>query len=179
MGSVNHWLGLASLLLLSGCGTLAPVAPQETAAEMSMDTARSAFAYGHYETAVESYSHALDYYQATGNTRATLTNLLNLAVVYRAMNQPQSAQACLQKMAALSSAQKESAATAELRREGYWMEAVLAVDEGRKNEAQRALEKARTGASANLQTRIAGLEAQMRPRRTTPTRRASWIPPSE
>jgi len=161
MASANHWLRLASLLLLSGCGTLAPVPPQEYAAEMSMDTARSAFAYGHNETAIESYSQALAYYQTTGNVRATLTNLLNLAVVYRATNQPQAAQACLQRMATLSAGEKDSAAIAELRREGYWMEAVLAVDAGRKHQARSALGKARAGASAHLRSRIAELESRM------------------
>lgn len=161
MASANHWLRLASLLLLSGCGAIPLLPPQEYAAEMSMDTARSAFAYGHHETAVESYSDALAYYETTGNVRATLTNLLNLAVVYRAMNQPQSAQACLQKMTALSSAQKESAAIAELRREGHWMEAVLAADADRKSQARSALEKARVGASTNLRRRIEELEARL------------------
>ncbi len=158
MAFVNHWLRLAGLLLLSGCGTLAPVSPQETAAEMSMDTARSAFGYNHYETAIESYSNALAYYQTAGNVRATLTNLLNLAVVYRAMGQPATAQACLQKMAALSPG---SAALADLHREGYWLEAVLAVDAGRVEQARRALEKARVGASAQLLPRITELEMRM------------------
>lgn len=161
MASANHWLTVLALLLLTGCGTLAPVPPQETAAEMSMDTARSAFAYGHYETALECYAHALAYYETTPNTRATLTNLLNLAVVHRALKQPAAARACLQKMAALSSRTKESGALADLRREGYWLEAVLAADAGRSDEARAALDKARPGAAAQLKTRIANLESEL------------------
>lgn len=161
MASANCRLLFLALLLLSGCGTLAPVPPQESAAEMSMDTARSAFSYGHYETALECYSHALAYYETTNNTRATLTNLLNLAVVYRALKQPATANACLLKMAALPPPEKESDAIADLRREGYWLEAVLAADAGRSDQARVALNKARPGASAQLKTRIASLEAKL------------------
>jgi hypothetical protein len=154
-------------LALGGC--LAPnLTFLEEAARDHGEQARSAFAVADYESAVALYSRSLRHHQATGNRLETCFDLLNLAVVYRAMGRARAAEECMTAFTAVARdldgmllPNDERHRLNALRAEADWFQAVLALDGGQRERAQQFLEKARAWKLPQLRARIRLLEQRL------------------
>lgn len=159
---------LAVLVLVLG-GCVAPsVGAREQAARNSSRQGRAAFAVADYKTAVAHYSQSLRHHQNTGDHLETCLDLLNLAVVYRAMGRPAASAECTSAFTIASTHPDNRFLSAAQRRrlrsmqaEAAWFQAVLALDRGQDEQAGHFLEEARAFNSVQLRIRIRALEQRL------------------
>lgn len=161
--------GLLAALALAWSACVAPgIFLREQAARDHSEEARSAFTIADYDTAIELYTKSLSYHHESGNRLETCLDLLNLAVVYRAMGRGRAAEECMsgfrttaRELDGMLLPKDERRRLIALQAEADWFQAVLALDRGRREQARQFLEKARASRLPQLRDRVRLLDQRL------------------